>query len=67
MEQRSNYAGSMVAQFMLKKEECASDMEQRSKPSFAAVMDAATMLKQEECAIGMEQNANYAAVMDAQK
>ena len=49
---------------MLRKEECASGMVQRS--NYAAMKDVQTILSKEECAFGMEQSANYAAVKGVQ-
>ena len=62
--QRPSDAAARDAQIMLRKEECARSMEQRS--NYAAMMGAQIKLNREEYALGMEQQrANNAALMDA--
>jgi hypothetical protein len=51
---------------MLRKEEYARGMVQRSKSNHATMKDVQTMLKKEECAFNMGQRSNNAAVRDAQ-
>ena len=53
----------MDAQILSSREECVSDMGQRSND--AASLVAQTLLLREECASGMEQRSNDAASMDA--
>ena len=56
----------MAARTMSKKEECASDMEQRSKSNNVAVMGAQIRSSKEGSALGMGRRSNDAAEMDVQ-
>jgi hypothetical protein len=53
-------------QIMLKKEECALGMEQRSHGNNAAVKDVQNKPKKEEFVLATEQSSNAAAAKDAQ-
>lgn len=63
-EKSANYAGVMVAQIELSKEECVLGMEQRK--NYAALVDAQTKPRREEFVLSMEQSVNCVAVKDAQ-
>ena len=62
---RSNDVAAKVAQILLRKEEYALGMEQRSSDA-AAAKDAQIASSKEECVGGMEQAKHDAAVKDAQ-
>ena len=55
MEQRRNDAAVKDVRTKLRKEECASGMEQRKNYTYATLKDVRTLLSEEECAGGMEQ------------
>jgi len=66
MEQRSSDAALKDAQHLLRREECAEGMEQRSRSTHAAVRDVLMVSSKEECALDMGQRGRHAAVKNAQ-